>query len=45
MLQGFGTFSSYELNLTQSVLLPINQLAEGIGYGLYLFGDEDHTLI
>jgi hypothetical protein len=40
MLQGFGAFSGYKLNLTKSVLLPINQLAEGIGYANFLFKVE-----
>ena len=44
MLQGFGTFSGYKIKLTKSVLLPINQLAEGIGFANFPFKVEHQVL-
>ena len=40
MIQGVGTFFRCKLNLTKSVLLPINSLAEGIGYANFTFKVE-----
>ena len=45
MLQGFGTLSGYKFNLTKSVLLPINQLAEGIWYANFPFKVEHQDLL